>query len=296
MKFGNFHGHKTAVLENQFFRIECLAEAGPRIVSLVPAWTGENLFAEVPEVTTQTSSGEYHYFGGHRFWLAPESLSSTYIPDNNGLAVHTVQKGLRLVGAKEEESGLQKTIMIQTSSTQPFVIVKHEVENHSRKVVRLAPWAITMLRPQGSALLPQQYGNMDSDGLLPNRRFALWPYTRWEDARLRLGDDFIIIKSDSTEQPMKFGYFNPHGWLAYVHADVVFLKRYGVRSDEEYPDYGCNSEIYVNSRGIELESLGPLAELAPQQKLVHTETWELYKDTEVPREILRDRSLEELLS
>jgi hypothetical protein len=48
MVYGEYFGHKTVVYENEFFRIECLAEAGPRIVRLIPAWTGENLFAETP--------------------------------------------------------------------------------------------------------------------------------------------------------------------------------------------------------------------------------------------------------
>lgn len=295
MTFGDFHGHKTAVLENQFFRIECLAEAGPRIVRLIPAWTGENLFAETPDFTTEGSSGEYHYFGGHRLWYAPESLSSTYIPDNQGVSVTAVPKGLRLAGKREQKTGLQRTVTIQTSSTKPFVIVKHEVENHGPNTIRLAPWAITMLRTQGVAILPQQYGSVDREGLLPNRRFALWPYTRWDDPRLRLGDEFIIIKSDSTEQAMKLGYFNPHGWLGYMYGDAIFLKRYGVRSDEEYPDYGCNSEIHVSFHAVELESLGPLVELAPKQHVVHTETWEVYKEAEILKGMLGGRDLKDLL-
>jgi hypothetical protein len=296
MKFGDFHGHKTAVLENEFFRIECLAEAGPRIVRLIPAWTGENLFAEVPDFTTKTSSGEYHYLGGHCFWYAPESLSHTYIPDTDGGSVRPIQKGLRLLGSREHGTGLQKTITIQISSRQPFILVKHKLENHGRHSVRLAPWAITMLRTQGVAILPQQYGSVDSDGLIPNRKFALWPYTRWDDPRLQLGDEFVLIKSDSTKHAMRLGYFNPHGWLGYVYDDVVFLKRYGVRSDEEYPDYGCNSEVYANFRAVELKSLGPLVELAPREKVIHTETWEVYKDAEIPKAILGGKSLKELLS
>lgn len=296
MKFGDFYGHKTAVLENKFFRLECLAEAGPRIVRLIPAWKGENLFAEVPDFITTTTSGEYHYLGGHRFWYAPESLSSTYTPDMHGLTVRPVTKGLRLFGSKERKTGLQKTVTIQISASSPYIIVRHNLENKGRNSIRLAPWAITMMRTQGVAILPQQLGNVDSDGLRPNRKFALWPYTRWDDPRLRLGDEFILIQSNSTNHAMKLGYFNPHGWLGYVYEDVVFLKRYGVRSDEEYPDYGCNSEVYANFRAVELESLGPLVELAPGQNVVHTETWEVYKAADVPNEILGGRSLKELLA
>jgi len=294
MKTGDFHGHKTVVLENNFFRIECLAEAGPRIVRLIPQWTGENLFAELPHLTATTSLGEYHFYGGHRFWHAPESFSKTYVPDAQGLSVRAVPKGLRLIGKTEQETGLQKTVTVQMSSTQPFIIIKHKLENHGRNVIHLAPWAITMMRPEGIAILPQQYGNVDSDGLLPNRRFALWPYTRWDDARLRLGDEYILIKPDGTKHPLKLGYFNPHGWLGYVYDDVIFIKRYGVRSDEEYPDFGCNSEVYASFRAIELESLGPLVDLAPRQKLVHTETWEVYEEAEFPKGIFGEAILNEL--
>jgi hypothetical protein len=295
MIFGDFHGHKTVLLENEYFRLECLAEAGPRIVRLIPAWTDENLFAEVPDVITQTSSGEYRYLGGHRFWYAPESLSHIYAPDSEGVMVKSIQKGLRLVGSKEPKTGLQKTITIQISSNKPFVIVRHKLENHGSSSIRLAPWATTMMRTRGVAILPQQFGSVDSEGSLPSREFALWPYNRWDDPRLQLGDEFVLIKSDSTKHAMKLGYFNPHGWLGYVHDGVVFLKRYGVRSDEEYPDYGCNAEVYAHFRGVELESRGPLVELAPRQNVIHTETWEVYKDSEIPKNILGGKSLKKLL-
>jgi len=295
MKYGDFHGHKTVVLENEHFRVECLAQAGPRIVRLIPSWTGENLFAEVPDFTTKTSAGEYHYFGGHRLWYAPESLSHAYIPDSQGISIKEVQDGLRLTGVDEPGTGIRKSVTIQMSPTRPFIIVKHKLQNYGRAPVRLAPWALTMMRPMGTAILPQQSGSVDSDGVLPNRRFALWPYTRWDDPRLHLGDEFITVKSDSINQVLKFGYFNPHGWLGYVYDDVFFIKRFGVRRDKEYADYGCNSEIYASNRTTELESLGPIVDLEPREDIIHTETWEVYKDTEIPKDLLGEKTLKELL-
>jgi hypothetical protein len=144
MIFGDFHGHKTVLLENEFFRLECLAEAGPRIVRLIPAWTGENLFAEVPDAITQTSSGEYRYLGGHRLWYAPESLSRTYVPDTDGVSVKPIQKGLRLVGIKEGKTGLQKTITIQISSSRPYIIVRHKLGTMG--AAHPSATAITMMR------------------------------------------------------------------------------------------------------------------------------------------------------
>ncbi len=152
-----------------------------------------------------------------------------------------------------------------------------------------------MMRPGGTAILPQQSGIMDSE-VLPNRRFALWPYSRWEDARLKLQDDFISIKSSSNPQPFKMGYFNTRGWLAYFFDDTLFVKRFGVRRSEEYPDYGSNTEVYTNHRFTELESLGPLVDLPPKKDVVHTETWEIYKEDQIPNDLLGGRKLEEILS
>jgi len=296
MRYGDFHGHKSVILENEHFQLECLAQAGPRVVRLIPLWTGENLFAEVPNVTTKTQTGEFHYFGGHRLWYAPESLSHTYYPDSHGISIKEVQDGLRLIGMDEPGTGIRKTVTIQISPNRSFLILKHKLQNHGQVAVRLAPWAITMMRPMGTAILPQQHGNIDEDGLLPNRRLALWPYSRWNDPRLQLADEFIIVKSDSDSHPLKLGYFNPHGWLGYLYDDVFFVKRFGVRRDKEYADYGSNSEIYTNHRATELESLGPIVDLHPREDVVHTETWEVYRDTEIPKELFGGKTLEEVLN
>jgi hypothetical protein len=296
MRYGDFHGHKSIILENEHFQVECLAQAGPRVVRLIPLWTGENLFAEVPNFKTKTQFGEYQYFGGHRLWYAPESFAHTYYPDGQGISIKEVQDGLRLTGMDEPGTGIRKIITIQISPNRSFIILKHKLQNQGQVTVRLAPWAITMMRPNGIAILPQQNGNVDEDGLMPNRRFALWPYSRWGDSRLQLGDEYIFVKSDSDSRPLKLGYFNPHGWLGYVYDDVFFVKRFGVRRDKEYADYGSNSEIYTNHRATELESLGPMIDLHPREDIVHTETWEVYKDTEIPKDLLGGKSLQEILS
>jgi len=296
MKYGDFHGHKTVIIENEHFQVECLAEAGPRIVRVIPAWMGENLFAETPDIVKITPSGEYHYFGGHRLWIAPESLSRSYVLDNNGLEIEHKTSGIRLKGIVERVSQIRKTISVQLSSSGPFVLVKHVLENQGKEPVKLAPWAVTMMRPGGVGILPQQIKVIDSDGMLPNRRFTLWPDTQWNDRRLRLGTEFIGIKAGAPREGVKIGYFNPHGWMGYLFDDVFFVKRFGVRGDEVYPDFGCNSEAFSNHRVVELQSLGPCTELAPKQSVVHTETWEVYKEKEIPKDKFGERSLRERLN
>lgn len=67
----NFQVQPTLALENRQVRVERLAQAGPRRERL--EWLGKssNLLAETPEVSWETSKGEYRLYGGHRLWLAP---------------------------------------------------------------------------------------------------------------------------------------------------------------------------------------------------------------------------------
>lgn len=296
MKRAEFYGRETIILANEFFQLECLAEAGPRIVRLIPEWMGENIFAEAPEAVAQTPYGDFHYLGGHRLWVAPESLERTYIPDDQeGVTAKRITHGLKLEGSIQPDVHIRKTITIELSPNRPSVMIKHTIENCGRASMRLAPWAITMMRIQSTAILPQQFGTIDQDGLLPNRNFSLWAYSRWDDPRLELGDEYIKIKADGAKPPFKIGYFNPHGWLGYVFEDVFFVKRWGVRRDEEYPDNGCNAEVYTNDRFIELESLGALVDLKPHEEIVHTETWEVYETKDIPKELFGGKSLSAVL-
>lgn len=296
MKTGDFHGSKTIIIENEHFQVECLADAGPRIVRLIPAWMGENLFAETPDIKRLTARGEFQFFGGHRLSIAPETVAQSYVPDNSGLTIEDKIDGVRLRGAVDEISGIRKTMSIQLSSAGSFVLVKHTVENLGSEPVKLSPWAITMMRPGGVGILPQYNKLSNPEGMQPNRHFALWPYSRWNDRRLRLGDEFVAVKAGAPREGLKIGHFNSNGWMGYLFDDVFFVKRFGVRGDEQYPDFGCNAEVFSNHRVVELQSLGPITELAPKQSVVHTETWEVYKEKEIPKDKFGERSIRERLN
>jgi hypothetical protein len=115
-----------------------------------------------------------------------------------------------------------------------------------------------------------------------NRILALWPYTHINDPRLVLRDDFILIHASSNPSPLKIGYYNPHGWMAYWLNGILFRKTFDISSGAAYPDGGCNAESYCNDQFVELESLGSLVKLNPGEEAFLTETWELYLGLDVP--------------
>lgn len=272
----DFHGEPTRMLENQFLQLEYLANS-MRLVRLTPR--GKiNLFAEVEYKTAETPYGTFRFRGGHRLWHAPEAMPRTYMPDNEGAQVSELPNGVRIDMPAEPWTHIAKSIQIELNPDQPQVILRHELRNEGPWAVEFAPWALTMFRLGGVGIFPQPVGNTDEAGLLSNRRLVLWPYTQLHDPRLMLRDDFLLVHATPSLPAIKFGYFNPYGWMAYWLAGVLFVKHYDVQSNASYPDHGCNAESYCNDEFIELESLGPLTKLEPGASVFHNEIWEVHTE------------------
>lgn len=277
----DFHGQPSRSISTETITLEYLERAGPRIVRL-SFRDDPNLFAEVPGFTIPTPLGDYHLWGGHRLWHAPEEMPASYIIDDDGLTIHELPDGVILEGKIEPQTGLRKKIEIRLAPDKPLVRLVHTLTNHGRRVVERSPWSITQLRLGGTVIAPLPVGNSDPHGLLPNRHFSLWPYTRMRDPRLEWQDACILVKADAALPACKIGYFNPHGWLAYWIDGVLFRKKFEVLASLPHPDGNCNAEIYCNDRFVELESLAPLSRISPGEKVELTEEWELFESLSQP--------------
>lgn len=277
----DFYGRPIKCIASKWLSLEVLENAGPRIVRLSLSGS-PNLFAELPAFVIPTSFGNYHFWGGHRLWHAPEAMPRTYLPDDEGLAITEFQDGFCLEGQTEPHTGIQKSIEVHLAMDKPEVRLVHTLTNHGQQAVELAPWSITQLRLGGVAIAPLPAGNSDPDGLLPNRQISLWPYTRVHDPRLLWDDDFILLKARPGLPACKIGYFNPHGWLAYWIEGVLFRKVFDPHPGAPHPDGNCNAEIYCNDQFVELESLAPLIPIEPGERVQAHETWELYHGLEHP--------------
>lgn len=274
---GNFHGLPTGRLDNGVLELEYLLEAGPRLVRLSLADDPANLLAETPELGWETPHGRFSIRGGHRLWAAPEVAARTSVPDDSGLAVSPIPGGVELVGPRESPTGLRKSIGIRLAPGRLELTLHHRITNDSAEPVELAPWAITMLRPGGVAILPLPDTPADPDGLQPNRSLVLWPRTGWDDPRLQLTPQHALITSRPVGRTAKVGTFSRPGWLAYLTEGLLFVKRFDAQPGLPRADLGCNAEVYAADDYLELESLGWLQRLAPGESAEHLETWELHR-------------------
>lgn len=268
-----YYDQPTGRLENDHLILDYLLESGPRIVRLIPRALGENLLAETPDYLLPSPHGPFRLWGGHRLWHAPETAARTYAPDDGDLCV--VTRGDEVTLTRDEPiTGIRKEMVITLQPDEPRARLTHRLTNTGLWPVELAPWAITQLRPGGTAVLPTG-GAGDAEGLLPDRLFALWPYSRWGDPRFRPGEEAIEIDALPIAQPFKLGTMNRAGWMAYRYGNVTFIKRWTPRPAQPHVDFGCNAEVYAGERHIELESLGPLTRLSPGETVEHVEEWEI---------------------
>ncbi len=246
-----------------------VVDAGPRILGYA-RHGGPQLFATLPGVLIDGPAGEYAFLGGHRLWRAPEVPATTYQPDDQPVDVDELEDGIRLTGPPDGD-GISKTIEVRQDGVA--TVVDHTLRNDGPAPVRCAPWAITQLTTGGMATLPQPVEPVDPDGVLPNRSVVLWPYT--DPANIEFGPAEIRIRADEAPRS-KVGQPNRRGWLAYELDDEVFVKWSPLHDDARaYADLGASVECYRDHRFLELESLGPLVDLAPGAETTHREVWRL---------------------
>lgn len=272
----------TRALENAHLHLEYMTAAGPRLLRLMVPGSPRNLLAEIPQVFWETSQGRYYPYGGHRMWLSPEVPEVTYVPDSIPPQIESLPDGVRLTRPVETQTGMQKTFEIHLDPLRPLVTIDHILTNLGQAEVEYAPWAITQMAAGGLAVAPDLPPAQILEGSQPDRLLALWPYTRLNDARLIFRNDLILMRSDATVPPCKIGLRSPAAWLGYYQAGTYFRKTSQWISGGNYPDFGCNLEMYVDYRFLELETLGPLTRLAPGQSLTHRETWQVWAGLDEP--------------
>lgn len=267
------------VLKNEYFRLEVLEDAGPRILKLIPAGTEQNLFVYLPRTRWSAPAGDYSIIGGHRLWVAPENPEITYINEDHGVKMELLKDGVRL--SREDTFGvhLEKTMEIHVIQDSPLVRVLHRIRNLGEEPLRAAPWAITNLPIGCRVKIPLASGELDPHGKQPNRAFVLWPYSQIDDPRCTVLNDTVLVRGDSSSEAFKIGVYSPRGWVAAQIRDWLFIKRIKVGSPSSYPDMNCNVECYVRDQFLELETLGPLKYLQTGECVEHVETWEVRKGT-----------------
>ncbi|MHB1460238.1 MAG: hypothetical protein ACYC1M_03025 [Armatimonadota bacterium] len=269
-------------VENGEVELIITTDVGPRIIHF-GFIGGANEFVVFEESKGKTGGDEWRGYGGHRLWHAPEEKPRTYSPDNSPVEWKLEDNMLHIKQPVEASTGIRKEMLISLDEKQNKVVVGHLLTNTNLWAIELAPWALSMMAPGGTCILPQEDFAPQPESLLPARPLVMWTYTNFSDPRWTLGPKYMRLRQDVTRSdPQKAGILNTKGWAGYNNGDRLFIKSFPYIADETYPDWGCNCETFTNEAMLEVESVGGTVKLQPGQTEFHPETWWLFKGFKAP--------------
>ncbi len=267
---------------NDLVDLVVTTDVGPRIIRY--GFVGEvNEFKEYPEEAGRTGGVEFHLYGGHRLWHAPEDTVRTYFPDNYTVSARAYARFLRVTQLTEPTTGIQKEMDIRLATQTTHVQVIHRLTNNNLWDIELAAWALSVMEIGGVAILPLPPRGEHPNDKLPTSNLVLWPYTDLADPRWTLGKRFILFRQNPRwPRPQKIGALVPDGWIAYARSGHLFVKKFDFFADGIYPDLGSSVEFFNRVDMAEMETLSPSVVLAPGETLEHVEDWRLLKDVPQP--------------
>lgn len=246
---------------------------GPRVLHCArPGDT--NLFGDAALSFTDTALGRWRPIGGHRLWVAPERMPGSYAPDDRPVTLELRGPASVCVRAETDAAGMEKALEVTLVPQAPVAVVRHLITNRTCWPTQVAPWAITVVNPAATVLLPQPPCRTHAEQFLPSRAMVQWAYTDFTDPRLTLGRRLIRLTPDpAVIAAQKIGLANSDGWSAAVLDAVAFIKWSAWQGAGQYPDLGCHTEVFTAGGYLELETLGALTLLEPGHVAVHTEVW-----------------------
>jgi hypothetical protein len=282
-----FADHEAIQIDAGSVRLMVTTSVGPRVLGLLSD-DGRNHLAELPDMTLDCpGSDPIHLRGGHRLWAAPEDPRVTYRPDDEPVGVEEIIDGVTLSTRPDPVAGTSREIDIRVTGPERLSF-DYRVINRTERTQRLAAWAITMMAAGGRAWLPTLTEPFDPGGFQGQRNIVLWPYSGYTDPRFVLSDHAIELhaSTDPALGPFKVGTSLRRGWVAHWANDLLLVKRAHHDEDREYADMGASGQLYTRQEFTELETLGPLTDLAPGAAAEHHEDWEIYLVDEARAEAL----------
>ncbi len=268
-----------------------VAEIGPRILSL-SVGDGPNLLM-VDQHTTGRGQDhvEWHIYGGHRVWVAPET-KDTYAPDNVRCEVNVTDDSLTVVAPVTPQTKLRKRLTI--SGRGDRFVVEQGILNTGDMLYTGAVWALTCVEPSGIVVFPWGRG-----GRWDLKKIVYW--NEWighsSDVTSRQwqpGPD--LFKIVPTGEEGKVGTNSPEGWVALCREDATFVKSHAWKSGVRYPDEDCSIQVYTCERFIEMETLSPLAVFHPGEEIIHQEVWTVTAEAIDPSDGAALRRLQGLMN
>ena len=253
-------------------------DVGPRVIRFGFVG-GQNMFKEYAEQMGKSGEKDFQLRGGSRVWKAPEDPVATWAPDNVPVAIKMTPMGLIATAPVEPLTKLQKEIEISMEPTGTKVTVSHRITNHGLFPLEFAPWVLTMMAQGGMMVSGFPPRGTHPANLEATNPLVMWAYTDLSDPRWKFTKKFMTLRQDpNNSNAQKLGTFNKDTWAAYLLNGEAFVKRAQADPSKTYTDFGCSFETFTNNDFLEIETLGPVTKVQPEQTVEQVEHWGLYRN------------------
>lgn len=250
---------------------------GPRILFYGPTG-GANVLGSFPDASKDTALGTWKPYGGHRLWVWPELIPATYAPDSEPIRHSTSAEHSVLLHKGADAASMEKQIRVTIALNGSKVKLEQTITSHNLWPVDIAPWAISIVR-SGTGIIPRVPFQSHDDYVAVSQPLALNAFTDLQDSRFTLGLRYILLRADPGKpDSQKIGLRNKEGWCAHLADNKLFVKRFHHHNRAAYPDYGVNTELYVEGAFMEVELMGPRQVLWPGESTTFTEEWHLFEN------------------
>lgn len=254
-------------------------DVGPRVIFFGKV-DGPNMFFVNVADEGIPRDRQFHGYGGHRLWIAPEETRRTLQPDNS--RVETFEEdGFHVFRAPVDSYHIRKEIRIRPEPELDRFVLVHRLYNSSPYPAELAAWVLTQL-PSGEVLFPQPPFIPHEENVDAARPLVMWHYTRLGDPRWTWGDRVVRLRHDPNLGPQKIGTAVQQGYAAAAVEGSVLFKRFAFDPQATYTDFGCNFETFARQDILEIETLSPFVKVAPGEYVEHRESWYLLPDETPP--------------
>lgn len=217
-----------------------------------------------------TDSG-WNLYGGHRFWMTPESDLS-YCPDNEPVAYELTENGVILTQKEDPWLHVEKKLELSFMDDGRIKVI-HTLKNLTGHTIETSLWGVNSLAPNGKARI--SFPGPETDEWLPCRSVAVWKNASLGDKRIKFTADSLLVEHGPCDDYFKMGLFSADGEAVLENLGQRFTLRFPADIPQHNSDLGSNFELFMHTAFMELETLGAKCTLEPGQSASHWELWQV---------------------
>lgn len=262
------------------YSLVVVPEIGGRIMEY--SYGGQNVIWENAGEFGQTYplSKDAHDYGGSKLWVTPQedwSWPPSPMLDfgKANVQIEQTPKGLpliRVIGCPDLETGVVFTKEISLDDSGD-VSITHRLTNISGKTLNHGVWEITHAQTPCLVAFPIKAKSRFPGGIT---------YITAESRNSRqfsVKNGLCVV--NYLGEMGKIGADSDGPWMIWFQGNLAFVKLFdGMRKGAEYPDGGCSVQVLTSDAKlgyVEMETMGPIAKLAPGAKSELIEHWRIFR-------------------